>query len=43
MSERVKALGGTLAVASGAGRGVTLTARLPVVGRDAAALTPVTA
>jgi len=38
MSERVKAMGGALTVASETGRGVTLTARIPVVGRDAAAL-----
>lgn len=43
MSERVKAMGGTLTVTSRPGSGVTLTARLPVVGRDAAALAPVSA
>jgi two-component system, NarL family, sensor histidine kinase UhpB len=43
MEERVKAMGGTLTVASRPGRGVMLTARLPVVGRNASARAPVTA
>jgi len=43
MSERVKAMGGSLTVSSATGEGVTLTALIPLAGRAGATFNPVSA